>query len=115
MGRLGSPAEIFTIIKERDAILNMLKEQNVREEAQRREFTRQLGEARQNMEKCIQKALQEERALAKDKEAQLRHTCRMWKEQYERLVLDSATGRELQEKQMQTQKNGKKKDSRSSV
>ncbi|PWV14899.1 putative flagellum transition zone component [Trypanosoma cruzi] len=104
MGRLGSPAEIFTIIKERDAILNMLKEQNAREEAQRREFTRQLGEARQNMEKCIQKALQEERALAKDKEAQLRHTCRMWKEQYERLVLDSATGRELQEKQMQTQK-----------
>ncbi|EKF32706.1 flagellum transition zone component, putative [Trypanosoma cruzi marinkellei] len=104
MGRVGSPAEIFTIIKERDALLNMLKEQNAREEAQRREFTRQLEEARENMEKCIQKSLQEERALAKDKEAQLRHTCRIWKEQYERLALDSATGRGLQEKEMQTQK-----------
>ncbi|RNF11889.1 putative flagellum transition zone component [Trypanosoma conorhini] len=104
VGTVGGPAEIFTVIKERDALLNLLKEQNAREEAQRREFARQQADARQSAEKCLQKVLQEERAVAGEKVAQLGHSCMMWKESYERLALGGATERDRLETAMQAEK-----------
>ncbi|RNF02397.1 putative flagellum transition zone component [Trypanosoma rangeli] len=104
VGTVGDPDEIFVIIKERDALLNVLREQNAREESQRLEFARQQADTKDSAEKCLQKILQEERALAREKEAQLRHSCIMWKERYERLAVEGATERDRLEAEVQAQK-----------
>ncbi|ESL10847.1 flagellum transition zone component [Trypanosoma rangeli SC58] len=104
VGTVGDPDEIFVIIKERDALLNVLREQSAREESQRREFARQQADTKQSAEKCLQKILQEERALAREKEAQLRQSCTKWKERCKRLEVEGATERDRLEAEVQAQK-----------
>ncbi|ORC85588.1 flagellum transition zone component, partial [Trypanosoma theileri] len=91
LGVVDSPADLLAIIRERDALLSLLKEQQERYEREQKEFSRLQGETKQRLRDSLNEALQQERALAKDKEVQLRRSCMMWKKRYEQLALDSAT------------------------
>ncbi|KEG13051.1 flagellum transition zone component [Trypanosoma grayi] len=104
MEAVGGPAEVLVVINERDALLGVLKEQSIRHEAQRREFVRLQREANQDLEMRLQEALQQERALAKDKEAQLQRASILWKERHEHLALETTAEKNRLEKQIKTLK-----------
>nr|CCC93963.1 putative flagellum transition zone component [Trypanosoma congolense IL3000] len=73
------------LIRERDSLLSLIKELNAREADCRREFIEREREVKENMERCLREAVQQERVFAQDREMQLKHTCLMWKEKYDRM------------------------------
>ncbi|CBH15947.1 flagellum transition zone component, putative [Trypanosoma brucei gambiense DAL972] len=90
MHTVGGPEEVKAVVKERDALLTLLKQHNAREAAYHREFFTRQREMKESMERCLQEAVQQERALAQDREMQLRRSCLMWKERCERLLPDKS-------------------------
>ncbi|KAH9577951.1 hypothetical protein LSM04_000540 [Trypanosoma melophagium] len=93
LGVVDSPADVLAVIKERDALISLLREQHERYEREQQQFASLQGETKQKLRDSLNEVLQQERALAKDKEIQLRRVCMMWKKRYEQLALERAAER----------------------
>ncbi|KAH8620585.1 hypothetical protein ERJ75_000045400 [Trypanosoma vivax] len=108
MDAVGGYEEFSTVVRERDVLLTLLKEQNDLGAGRKDDLSRTQTCVRKEMEQFLQEVLREERAFAKDREVQLQRICRMWKDKYERLVREGAVTQKGAEQELPTTNEGRR-------